>query len=188
MEEDLEGTGSASRWLPIMSGVLLILFGLVAIAWPGMTLVIFTVIFGLYALIAGFIHVITGIIHIARGWTSIGSVLLGILFIAAGAYVFNHPGVSALTLVILVGFTFIVSGIFEIVMGIANDLPHKALTIISGVLGVLVGLILLRYPLGGGVAYVWVIGIYTLVAGAIQLAVGLGAGRHHRSERRGYAA
>jgi uncharacterized membrane protein HdeD (DUF308 family) len=172
---------SPARWPYMVEGIVLVLFGLTAIAWPGMTLVTFTVIFGLFALIAGVTGVIGGIVHIGRGWTSIGEIVLGALFIAAGSYVFNHPGISALTLVLFVGFTFIFRGIFQVVAAIADDVDHKALAIISGVLGVIVGLILLRYPVGGGLAYVWVIGIYALVSGPILIAVGLGAGHGARA-------
>jgi uncharacterized membrane protein HdeD (DUF308 family) len=167
----------------VLEGVVLSLFGLAAIAWPGMTVYIFTVLFGLFALIQGVVSVLRGIFNIGRGWTAIGSIVLGILLVAAGSYVFNHPGVSALTLVLLVGFTFIVRGIFEIVAGLSSD-SGRALSIISGVLALLVGLVLLRYPVGGGTAYVWVLGIYALVSGPMLIAVGMGAGKPHVVEER----
>jgi uncharacterized membrane protein HdeD (DUF308 family) len=166
-----------SRWPFLLEGMALTLFGFAAIAWPGMTLYTFTVIFAIYALLAGITNVVGGILHIGRGWTSIGSIVLGALYIAVGSYVFNHPGLTALTLVLFVGFTFMFRGIYEIVVAISEDEPHKALAIVSGILGLLVGLVLLRYPVGGGLAYVWVVGIYALVSGPILIATGLGAGR-----------
>ncbi|MBW4061520.1 DUF308 domain-containing protein [Candidatus Saccharibacteria bacterium] len=167
---------SHSHWPYIVEGILLILFGLVAIVWPGMTAVTFASIFGLYALIAGVVGVVSGIVHLNAGWSSIGEIVLGALFIAAGSYILDHPGTTAVTLVLFVGFTFIFRGVFDVVAAIGSNSNHKALSIVSGVLALLVGLVLLRYPVGAGVAYVWVIGIYALVSGPIVLAVGLGAG------------
>lgn len=167
---------NAPNWLFILEGIVLILFGIAAIAWPGMTFVTFTVLFGLYALIAGVANVVGGILNIKKGWTAVGGIALGALLVAAGSYIFNHPTVTALTLVLFIAFTFIIRGIFEIVIAISENPPHKALEIVAGIFGILVGLILLRYPVGGGLAYIWVLGIYALVSGPIMLAIGLGAG------------
>lgn len=169
-------TQKSPNWLFLLEGVALLLFGIAAIAWPGMTFYTFTVLFGLYALVAGVANVVGGILSIKKGWSAIGGIALGALFIAAGSYIMNHPGITALSLVLFVGFTFIIRGIFEIVMAISENPPHKALAIVSGIFGILVGLILLRYPVGGGLAYVWVLGIYALVSGPIMIAIGLGAG------------
>src|SRR5688500_9397494 len=105
-------------WVYIVEGILLTLFGLAAIIWPGLTLYGFTVIFGLYALVAGVVAVIGGILHINRGWSAIGKIALGTLLVAAGSYVLNHPGITAASLVILVGFTFLIRGFLEIIMSI----------------------------------------------------------------------
>ncbi len=167
----------SQHWPLIVEGILLILFGLVALAWPGMTLLSFTFVFGLYVLFAGVVGLINGIMHINKGWSAIGAIVLGALFIAAGAYIFRHTGISAVTLVLFVGFTFIFRGIYEIVAAIAEPTMHRGLAITSGVLALLAGLILLRYPVGGGLAYVWVVGIYALVSGPILIAGGMGAGQ-----------
>ena len=165
-----------SHWPFIVEGILLILFGLSAIIYPGMTVLTFTIIFGLYALIAGIVGVVSGIVHIGKGWSSIGEIILGAIYIAAGSYVIDHPHITALTLVLFVGFTFMFRGIFDIVNAIMDNNQHTALSVVSGALALIVGLVLLRYPVGGGLAYVWVIGIYALVSGPIVLAIGLGAG------------
>jgi uncharacterized membrane protein HdeD (DUF308 family) len=168
---------SMPTWAFILEGVVLILFGLAAIAWPGLTLYTFTILFAFYALISGVVAVITGIIHIGRGWQSIARILLGGLFIAAGSYILNNPGISAATLVLFVAFSFLIRGIIEIVVAASEDTGHRALSVIGGIVAIIVGLILLRHPIGGGVAYVWVLGIYALISGPIAIAIGLGAGR-----------
>lgn len=161
-----------TTWLYVVEAIALVLFGIAAIAWPGLTLYSFVILFGIYALVAGVANVVGGILNIGRGWSAIGSLILGGLLIAAGSYVFNHPTLLT-TLVLLVAFTLIVRGIFEIVTAVSSDLPSKTLTVVSGIIGLIIGLVLLRYPIGGGLAYVWVLGIYALVSGPIMLAVGL---------------
>lgn len=178
--ENITTQKQPANWVYIVEGIALLLLGLGAIAWPGMTFYFFTVLFGLYALVAGVVNVIGGILHITKGWSAIGRIVLGGLLVAAGSYVLNHPGITAVTLVVFIGFTFLIRGIYDIVLAITENLEHKALTITSGVFGILAGLILLRYPVGGGLAYVWVLGFYALVAGPMMLAVGLGAGKHNK--------
>jgi uncharacterized membrane protein HdeD (DUF308 family) len=47
------------------------------------------------------------------------------------------------------------------------------LTAIGGILGIVAGIIVLRYPIAGGLAYVWVLGLYALVAGSIYIALAI---------------
>lgn len=163
-------TQKPQTWVFVVEGIALILLGIAAIAWPGLSLYTFAVLFGIYALVAGVVNVVGGIVGLKAGWSAVARVVLGILLVAAGAYVFNHPGITALTLVLIVGFTFVIKGVMEIVTAFTENEEHKALAIVGGVLGILVGLIMLRYPVGGGLAYVWVLGIYALVAGPMLLA------------------
>lgn len=161
-----------SNWVPIAEGTVLLLLGLVTIAWPGMTFYAFTVAFGLYALIAGLIKGFSGIIHIGQGWKSIATILIGILLVGVGSYILNHPGVTAVTLAVLIGLSFVIRGIGDIVVAAEDHSDHRVLNIFAGILGIIAGFILLRYPVGGGLAYVWVLGIYALVAGPMIMAQG----------------
>lgn len=163
------------KYVYLTEGIALTVFGIAAIAWPGLTFLTFTMIFGLFALASGIINVVGGILRIREGWSSIARLVLGALYVAAGGYVLNHPGMAALTLVILIAFTFIIHGIIDIVTAVSDKTDYRTLTIVAGVFGVMVGLILLRHPVGGGLAYTWVLGLYALVSGPIFIAIGLGA-------------
>jgi uncharacterized membrane protein HdeD (DUF308 family) len=177
-DEVLAGRNDYS-WVAISEGVVLLILGLVAIAWPGITVAAFTVAFGLYALVAGIIHGISGIVTIGRGWKAIGEIVVGLLLVGVGAYTLNHPGVAALTLVAIVGLTFLARGVMDIVLALSSD-DHRALGIVVGVLGIVAGIIILRYPIGSGLAYVWLLGIYAIVAGPILIARGFDAPRDAR--------
>ena len=161
-----------SNWVPIVEGIALLLLGFLVIAWPGMSFAALVFAFGLYALVAGIVQGISGIIHIGRGWSAIGQMVLGLLLVGVGAYTLNHPGVAAATLAIIIGLTFLARGIFDIVVAFESPV-HRALGITAGIFGILAGLIILRYPIGGGIAYVWLLGVYALVAGPMMIAKGV---------------
>lgn len=165
---------SEERGLYILEGLALLLFGVAAMVWPGLTMASFTVLFGLFAVAAGVVVAISGIPRINEGWASIGKVVIGLGLVGVGAYALNNPGVAAATLVLLVGFTFLARGVLDIVVEMVEETDHRNLSILAGVLAIVVGLVLLRYPIEGGLAYVWLLGVYGVISGLVTLSVGLG--------------
>jgi uncharacterized membrane protein HdeD (DUF308 family) len=81
--------------------------------------------------------------------------------------------VSFDTLILLVGFTFILRGIFDVMEGIfgGRSAGANVLFFIAGVLGVLAGIFMLNQPVAGGVAFVWILGLYALVTGPLLIAM-----------------
>src|SRR5262249_20203555 len=142
-------------WVVLLRGVLAILFGLMAWAWPGETLAILVLLWGAYALVDGIFEVIAGI----RGkWGSL--VVLGLLGIAAGIVVFVMPGVAAITLIWVFAFWAIVAGILQISAAIRlrKEVQGEWMWILSGIFTVLLGVLLLLYPGAGALSVTWLIG------------------------------
>jgi uncharacterized membrane protein HdeD (DUF308 family) len=116
---------SQERGMYILEGLALILFGLAAMVWPGLTLGAFTVIFGLFAVAAGVVVAIPGILRLAEGWASIGKAVIGLGLVGVGAFALNNPDIAATTLVLLIGFTFLIRGVLDIV--VERHPPHQAI-------------------------------------------------------------
>lgn len=161
-------------WMILIRGLALLFLGIAAIAWPGITLVVAVYIFALYILIAGIINIVHGItgVNARRAWFL--NLLLGLVQIIAGIFVLRNPGLTIAAFILVVGFVFLLQGILEIIVAfIDKDATAKTLDIIAGILGILAGFFILRYPISGGLAFIWVIGAYGIVAGAIQIAMAL---------------
>src|SRR3954468_21219483 len=96
-ETAVRDTVSTHWWLPAVRGVLAILFGVIAIVWPGLTLLSLVVIFGAYAIVNG----IVTLVQAARGHTG-GSrgwlIFSGIVSLIAGVVAFVWPGITTLAL------------------------------------------------------------------------------------------
>lgn len=168
-------------WLLVIRGVLLLLFGLMAIIWPGITLVVLAVIFALYLIAVGVVDVIVGARSIKLTPMWFLKVLLGIAEIAVGVYIINSGILLTIaTLILLIGLFLIFQGVVEIVSSFreSKDLGFRFWHIFGGLLGVLVGMIVLRQPVAGGVAFTWLLGFYGLLGGALSLTVGLGVRSH----------
>lgn len=176
MEED-------TMWsLSIMEGVVAILFGIAAVFWPGLTILTLLYLFAAFVLVSGIVNLITGIFHGSHG---VGSwflkVLLSIVQIGIGIYLLRHPHVSFAAFILLIGFALIIRGVFDVVAAFVDDLTTSARTmfVIAGILAGIAGIIVLFQPVSGGVAFVWILGLYALISGPIIIATAL----RHRHDR-----
>ena len=98
--------------------------------------------------------------------------LLGVLEAGVGVYLLRHDLLELGVFIALVGLAFIVKGVLEVVG--AFDQQHtggeKTLMVIIGLLAVLAGIVVLAHPVSGGLVFVWVLGIYGIIAGAVGVA------------------
>jgi uncharacterized membrane protein HdeD (DUF308 family) len=127
-------------------------------------------------LVWGVVSVIKGLVAINRTgdmwWLPL---LFGILALGLGVYLVRHPDVSFQTLILLIGFGFIVRGLFDGVEGVLGrgSASSRVMLDIVGVLGILAGIFLLSQPVSGGIAFVWIVGLYSLVVGPILIAMAI---------------
>lgn len=169
---------STNWWTLTVRGIAAILFGVAAVFWPGMTLVTLVYLFGAFILVYGVVDIIHGLTNIGRGGLGwILTLLLGFLEIGVGVYLIRHVTLAFTTLVLLIGFMLIVRGVFEVVLAFMGDQPatSRTLLLIGGAVAVLAGIIVLRQPVAGGVAFVWVLGVFALVSGPMLIALSIDA-------------
>ena len=103
--------------------------------------------------------------------------------ILAGALVLLWPGIAAINLIWVIGVWAIVTGIMKIVSAIRlrKEIEREWLLVLSGVASIVFGGILVWAPLPGVIGLMWVIGIYGLVVGGMQLALAI---KMHRFDDR----
>jgi uncharacterized membrane protein HdeD (DUF308 family) len=162
--------------------VLALIFGLLTVAWPGITLLALVVLFGVWCLIDGLslaISTVRGDDDSRRRWAdglgAVASVGLGVVTLV-------WPGLTALGLTILIGAWLVVGGLAETIAAIRwrRVLTREWVLVLSGVLSVILGIVLLAAPAPGALALSQVIGIYAIVYAAM---LGTMAVRVHHWER-----
>lgn len=170
----------------VLRGVVAILFGIAAVFWPGLTLVTLLYLFAVFLLVSGLFNLVFGISRLGQEgvsiFTRITMPVLGILEIGVGVYLLRHPHVIFTTFILLIGFILIIRGVIEVVEGLFEEGPsiYRTVMIIIGALAVLAGIVLLFQPAAAGVAFVWILGIYAIVIGALLLAAAVETHRLHR--------
>ncbi len=162
-------------WALALRGVFAILFGLAALAMPGITLKAVIVLFGAYAVTDGVLAIVAGIRAVERHQQWWPLALEGIVDIAAGVAVFAWPSLSALFLLYLVSAWAFVTGILEIAaaLRLRRHVKGEWMLAVNGVISVLLGAFLIAPPRVGILAVVSWIGAYALIFGVMLLALGL---------------
>ena len=166
-------------WMLLLRGIAAIIFGLLAFAWPGLTLVTLILFYGAFVLVDGVLAVIaaiTGGVPGSRWWLAI----IGLLGIAAGLVTFMMPGLTAVLLLLFIAGWAIATGVFQIIGAIKlrKEIDNEWLLILGGIISVLFGVSMMLAPGAGALALVWVIGAYSVVIGAIFVALALRLRKH----------
>jgi uncharacterized membrane protein HdeD (DUF308 family) len=161
--------------LMLIRGIVGVLIGFVAFAWPGITIAALVGIFGVYAIIDGITNLILGLNRTPTRGRSWASVFQGIIGIAAGVLTFLWPGVTALALVFFIAAWAIVTGVLEVAAAVRlrRYIRGEWMLALSGILSIVFGLAVFAFPAAGAVGISWVLGAYAMVAGFVLIALGI---------------
>lgn len=166
----------ASRWWTVaLRGVLALLFGVVALVHPGVTVLVLVTFFGVYALFDGILAIAAAVraAERHRKWWPFG--LEGGAGICIGTLTMTRPGITVVIFVLSIAWWAIITGVFEIIAAVQlrRVIAGEWMLGASGILSVLFGCILFVFPMAGASSVVWVIGAYSLVFGALLLALAM---------------
>ncbi len=158
----------------ILLGILAVIVGVIAIAWPGVTILALVILFAIYAFIAAGLQA-------ARAFSSgtagpvFGHLLLGLIDLAAGVIALVWPAPTAFVLVILVAAWALVGGIAEIVagFGMGESAGTHAMLIIAGLVSAAFGIVLFARPGVGAVTLALLFGLYSMIYGFSQITAGV---------------
>jgi uncharacterized membrane protein HdeD (DUF308 family) len=166
----------------IWRGILAIAVGIVALAWPGVTVLALVILFAVYAFIAAGMEAVKAFSSREAG-PVVGHLLLGLVDIGAGVVALAWPGPTALVLVLLVGAWAMVSGIVEIYAGFqaGEAAGTRALFFVSGLISIAFGIVLFARPGIGAVTLALLFGLFNLVYGVWALADGIDLRRTRRT-------
>jgi uncharacterized membrane protein HdeD (DUF308 family) len=159
-------------WIFAVRGVAAIVFGVLAVLWPGVTLVVLVALFAAYALVDGIsllISLVRGDPEARRSGWAVG--IMGVLGIVAAFVAFLWPGITVLSLLYVVAFWSIAVGVFQLVAAIRlrREIEGELWLAIGGVVAILFGLYLAVFPGAGLVSLVWLVAVWAIVFGITSL-------------------
>jgi len=158
----------------IWRGVLAVAVGIVALAWPGITVLALVILFAIYAFIAAAIEAMKAFSS-ERAGPVVGHLLLGLVDVTAGIVAIAWPGPTALVLVLLVGAWAVAAGVIEVYAGfrVNKSAGTRALFFVSGLISIAFGIVLFARPGMGAVTLALLIGLFSLVYGFSALFEGI---------------
>lgn len=169
-------------WVLMVRGIAAILFGICAIAWPGITLLYLVALFGIFSIVDGAAALVLGFRGEADGTVWWTMVTLGVLAIAAGITAFAWPGVTLLVLATIIAISAMVRGAFEIFAAITlrKEIDDEWILGLSGAMSVIFGALIMFRPGAGLLALTLLIGAYMLALGVFAIALALRLRMMHR--------
>jgi uncharacterized membrane protein HdeD (DUF308 family) len=128
-----------------------------------------------FFIVGGLFELIGGLRAARQRWPLI---VFGVIWIGAGIVGFVWPHITIFIVAILVGWGFLVLGIFDIVNSIRyHYLPYWWAYLIRGIIAVGLGFLCIRHPGAPLTALVVLIGIGAILFGAVEL-IGAFSARH----------
>ena len=174
-------TAASEWWLLAVLGAVSIVAGVLAIAYPGITLLAVGIIFGCYLLLAGVVEIVRAIIGLPGSRAL--SAIAGVVALIAGLVCIRRPGHSVLALVVVLGIYLVVAGGLRLVLVFA-DADRRWLAAMGAIADMALGIAILAVPKLGLATLAVLFGISLIVrglfacVGALQLRRLRGAHAH----------
>jgi uncharacterized membrane protein HdeD (DUF308 family) len=158
----------------ILLGVLSLIVGIIAIAWPGVTIAALVILFAIYAFIGAGMQAARAFGSAAAG-SVVGHLLLALVDLAGGVVALVWPGPTALVLVWVVAFWALAAGFAEIVAAFASGetAGTRAMFTVTGLVSVAFGVVLAARPDIGALTIALLFGLYSLIYGVSEIALGV---------------
>jgi uncharacterized membrane protein HdeD (DUF308 family) len=170
-------TGLFTRrwWTVLLRGVVAVIFGIMAFAWPHLTIATLALLFGWYALIHGIFAIIAAICYRPEAGNRWLLSLEGAVAIWAGVVTLRSPMTTALVLIFFVWIWAIATGILRIAEAIRlrKQISGEVWLVLSGVVTVAFGVMLMLRPVASLIALAWVLAAYALLFGLLEILLGL---------------
>lgn len=179
------GTAPVPSLLPhlwkstLVSGILSLILGVVVIAWPGISILVAAIAFGVYLLVTGIAQVIFAFaLHVSAG-SRILLFISGAASLILAVLAFRHfgtdPLLAILLLAIWIGIGFIFRGVATTISAISDpNLPGRGWSIFVGVISLLAGIVVLASPFASIVTLAIVVGVWFVVIGVFEIVSSFG--------------
>ena len=166
----LAGVGRHWGWV-LTFGIITLLAGLLTLAWPGRTIVVVAVLFGIQLVVAGIFRFIAALAaDEASGGSRALLALLGVLSFIVGLYALRNVLVTIAALALLLGIFWIVNGAVEAFAALSHrGMQGRGWTVFMGLLSVVAGVVVLVYPGISLATMAVVLGFWLLVYGIMEI-------------------
>lgn len=164
-----KGSGAAL----IIRGIVAVLFGILVVVWPGVSVLAMVILFGIYAVLDG----VTNIVHYVtrKRRRSVWQLVGGIISVLAGLVAFAWPGITALSLALVIGLWAVILGVSQMALAfeVKRTLGLWWLWLITGIVTTVFGLFLVVLPGPGILSLLGLLSSFAVLFGILLIVSGI---------------
>lgn len=163
-------TGSGAAL--IIRGIAAVLFGISAVVWPGVSVLAMVILFGIYAVFDGTTNIVHYVTRKRR--RSVWQLVGGIISVLAGLVAFVWPGITALSLALVIGLWAVILGVSQMALAfeIKRTLELWWLWLITGIVTTVFGLFLVVLPGPGILSLLGLLSSFAVLFGILLIGSG----------------
>jgi uncharacterized membrane protein HdeD (DUF308 family) len=158
-------------WALLIGGIASVIFGVIAFAWPQLTLFFLAVFFAATVFVDGIVTIASAIKNRATATHWWLWLLIGLLGLVAGAIGLLSPATAAGALLLLISAYAIAAGVLLIWAGIKlrSEIAHEWLLWLMGAISVVFGFLLIAQPAAALLGFVWAIAAWAVATGILKI-------------------
>ncbi|MFF4316162.1 HdeD family acid-resistance protein [Streptomyces sp. 900105755] len=168
--EGIAALANAGWQILLTMGLATVALGVIALVWPGETLRVVGILFGVYLLATGVFQLAAAFgTHVARHLrvlhfiTGAASVLLGLVC-------FRGPLESIFLLALWIGFSWLLRGTLETVAAASDEtMPARGWHVAFGIIGTMAGIVMIVMPFASVATLTLVVGVMAIVVGLTEV-------------------
>jgi uncharacterized membrane protein HdeD (DUF308 family) len=159
-------------WLVVLRGVVAVAFGLLAVAWPEITVLALALLWGVYVLADGISAAMIG--FAGTGHDRLLHLGIGTLGVLTGVLALVWPGITALVLLVVIAVWAIIAGVMQIAAAVRlrKVIRREWFLAVSGAVSIVLGLLLIVQPAEGAIALVIAIATFVIAWGVVLIVLG----------------
>jgi uncharacterized membrane protein HdeD (DUF308 family) len=175
--ENIQGTGTVTVdpkrwWVVALLGTISIVAGVLALAYPDITLLVLGLVVGINLVLIGATYVALATTEDQSPGGRVLRMFVGFLATLAGLICLVRPGAGVLALLLALSFWFILTGMADLARAMEEH-ENRVIAAVLGVVSIAAGVIIVANPDIGLSTLALLAGIAFIVRGTVELMAGL---------------
>ncbi|WP_280298154.1 HdeD family acid-resistance protein [Nocardia neocaledoniensis] len=159
----------------LVTGLLAVILGIIMLVWPGPSLLVAGILFGVYMVVSGIFQLVTAFTHLPSTSFRVLSFISGVLSLIIGVFCFRDDFTSIVLLGLFIGISWLFRGVAVLFAALADSgVPGRGWQIFYGVISAIAGVVLIVWPISSIATLVVVAGIWLIVIGIMEIITAFG--------------
>ncbi|MEV0064312.1 HdeD family acid-resistance protein [Nocardia sp. NPDC050718] len=159
----------------LVTGLLAVVLGIIVLVWPGPSLLVAGILFGIYMVVSGIFQLIAAFTHLPSTSFRVLSFISGVLSLIIGIFCFRDDLTSIFLLGLWIGISWLFRGVAVLFAAMSDKgVPGRGWQIFYGIVSAIAGIILIVWPIESLATLTLVVGIFLIVIGIMEIITAFG--------------